>query len=120
MLSAVGGTRRDDGPARTARARDYEARVGAGIQQMLDTVLGQGNAVVSVTADLNFDQAARTTETFSASDPALPADQLGDDASRTYTGTGQAVGGVLGVDGTTDLGRRRHRRRRPTARSPPR
>ena len=67
---------------------------------MLDAVLGQGNAVVSVAAELNFDQSARTTETYTGPDPALPAINSSTTVE-DYTGTGQAVGGVLGVDGTT-------------------
>ena len=70
-----------------------------GVQSMLDTVLGKGNAVVSVTAELDFDQSARTTETYSASDPTLPPINSATSVE-DYTGTGQTVGGVLGVDGS--------------------
>ena len=99
VLSTVGSTGGTSG-LEDGKSSDYEARVAAGIQQMLDAVLGQGNAVVSVAADLNFDQAARTTETYSASDPQLPAINSATTVEE-YTGTGQAVGGVLGVDGST-------------------
>jgi len=99
VLSTVGSSGGTTG-LEDSQGSDYEARVGAGIQQMLDAVLGRGNAVVSVAAELNFDQAARTTETYSASDPALPPINSAT-TKEAYTGTGQAVGGVLGVDGTT-------------------
>ncbi|WP_372594394.1 flagellar basal-body MS-ring/collar protein FliF [Actinotalea sp.] len=99
VLSTVGGTGGTTGLEDT-QGSDYEARVGAGIQQMLDAVLGKGNAVVSVAAELNFDQAARTTETYTAPESELPAINSSTTVE-DYTGTGQAVGGVLGVDGTT-------------------
>jgi flagellar M-ring protein FliF len=97
VLSAVGG---DAGTVLQGnQVSDYEARVTSGVQQMLDAVLGPGNAVVSVTAELDFDQTARTTETYSASDPTLPPINSATTVE-DYTGTGQTVGGVLGVDGS--------------------
>ncbi len=102
VLSAVGG---DAGTVLQGnQVSDYESRVTSGVQSMLDAVLGPGNAVVSVTAELDFDQTARTTETYSASDPTLPPINSATTVE-DYTGTGQTVGGVLGVDGTvTDTG----------------
>ncbi|MCV2392790.1 flagellar basal-body MS-ring/collar protein FliF [Actinotalea sp. M2MS4P-6] len=102
VLSAVGG----DATSALAGSQvaDYEGRVTSNVQAMLDTVLGPGNAVVSVTAELDFDQTARTTETYSASDPTLPPINSATSVE-DYTGSGQTVGGVLGVDGTvTDTG----------------
>ncbi len=97
VLSAVGG---DAGTVLQGnQVSDYESRVTSSVQQMLDAVLGPGNAVVSVTAELDFDQTARTTETYSASDPTLPPINSATTVE-DYTGTGQTVGGVLGVDGT--------------------
>lgn len=97
VLSAVGG----DGSTvlQGNQVSDYESRVTSSVQSMLDSVLGPGNAVVSVTAELDFDQTARTTETYSASDPTLPPVNSATTVE-DYTGTGQTVGGVLGVDGT--------------------
>ncbi|MCB2177508.1 MAG: flagellar M-ring protein FliF [Actinomycetales bacterium] len=102
VLSAVGG---DAGTVLQGnQVSDYESRVTSGVQSMLDAVLGPGNAVVSVTAELDFDQTARTTETYSASDPTLPPINSATTVE-DYTGTGQTVGGVLGVDGSvTDTG----------------
>lgn len=102
VLSAVGG---DGGTVLQGnQVSDYESRVTSSVQSMLDSVLGPGNAVVSVTAELDFDQTARTTETYSASDPTLPPINSATTVE-DYTGTGQTVGGVLGVDGTvTDPG----------------
>lgn len=97
VLSAVGG---DGGTVLQGnQVSDYESRVTSSVQSMLDAVLGPGNAVVSVTAELDFDQTARTTETYSASEPTLPPINSATTVE-DYTGTGQTVGGVLGVDGT--------------------
>lgn len=97
VLSAVGG---EAGTVLQGnQVSDYESRVTSSVQQMLDAVLGPGNAVVSVTAELDFDQTARTTETYSASDPTLPPINSATTVE-DYTGTGQTVGGVLGVDGS--------------------
>jgi flagellar M-ring protein FliF len=97
VLSAVGGT--SSSVLQGSQVSDYESRVASGVQSMLDTVLGKGNAVVSVTAELDFDQSARTTETYSASDPTLPPINSATSVE-DYTGNGQTVGGVLGVDGS--------------------
>ncbi len=99
VLSTVGGTGGTTG-LQDSQGSDYEARVSSGIQQMLDSVLGKGNAVVTVAADLNFDQAARTTETYSAPSPTLPPINSAT-TTEDYSGTGQAVGGVLGPTGTS-------------------
>ena len=64
---------------------------------MLDTVVGPGNAVVSVTADLDYDQTARTTETFTAGVDLPPLSSA--TSLEEYTGDQAAVGGVLGPDG---------------------
>lgn len=95
VLSAVGGT-----PANGLQGNqtaDYEARVATNVQGMLDLVVGPGNAVVTVTADLDYDQTARTTETFSATENLPPVSSA--TTLEEYTGTGQPVGGVLGPDG---------------------
>ncbi|HMO11748.1 MAG TPA: flagellar basal-body MS-ring/collar protein FliF, partial [Actinotalea sp.] len=98
VLSTVGS---DAGTTlQASQSSDYESRVSSSVQAMLDAVLGPGNAVVSVTADLNFDQSQRTSETYSASDPALPPINSSTTVE-DYTGTGQTVGGVLGPDGST-------------------
>lgn len=93
VLSAVGtgGTGLQDG-----RTGEYEQRVAAGIQAMLDPVVGAGNAVVSVTADLDYDQVERTTETYTADGELPPLSSS--TSSEQYTGTGGATGGVLGPD----------------------
>lgn len=95
VLSAVGtGTA---GTTTGKQNREYEARVASSVQGMLDRILGTGNAVVSVTADLDFDETQRTSERFSSADGVEP---LSETTNReTYTGKGAATPtGVLGPD----------------------
>lgn len=94
VLSAVGG-----GPGaglESAQTGEYESRVTANVQAMLDKLVGVGNAVVSVTAELDYDQTARTSETYTPAEgtPALSSATTLEE----YTGTGTATGGVLGPD----------------------
>ncbi|MBO1751258.1 flagellar M-ring protein FliF [Actinotalea sp. BY-33] len=93
VLSAVGtgGTGLQDG-----QTGDYEQRIAANIQSMLDPLVGHGNAVVSVTADLDFDQTARTSETYDAPEDLPPLSSA--TTSEEYVGTGGAAAGVLGPD----------------------
>lgn len=93
VLSAVGagGTTLQEG-----RTSEYEQRVADGIQAMLDPVVGVGNAVVSVVADLDYDQVARTTESYTAEGDLPPVSSA--TTREEYTGTAGAAGGVLGPD----------------------
>lgn len=95
VLSAVGGMA--GGGLTNARTGEYESRVASNVQQMLDKVVGVGNAVVSVTADLDYDQTARTSETFSAGEELPPLNSA--TTLEEYSGGQEAVGGVLGPDG---------------------
>jgi len=59
-------------------------------------VVGPGHAVVTTTAEMDFDQTQTTSKTFN-SDPSLPA--LSESNSReAYNGAGNCAGGVLGPD----------------------
>jgi flagellar M-ring protein FliF len=98
VLSTVGGST-SSSVLQGSQTADYEARVTSNVQAMLDQVLGSGNAVVRVTADLDFDQAAKTTETYSATEKLPPSSST--TTTEKYAGNGQTVGGVLGVDGST-------------------
>lgn len=98
VLSTVGGSSQSS-ILQGSQTADYEARVTSNVQAMLDQVLGAGNAVVRVTADLDFDQTATTTETYSATQNLPPSSSS--TTIEKYTGDGQTVGGVLGVDGST-------------------
>src|SRR5919112_1745073 len=74
----------------------YQNRLNSSLQNMLDSVVGPGHAVVTTTAQLDFDQTETTTKTYS-SDPSVAA--LSESISReAYNGNGQGNGGVLGPD----------------------
>ncbi|HET6529346.1 MAG TPA: flagellar basal-body MS-ring/collar protein FliF [Actinoplanes sp.] len=84
----------------------FQNRLNVSLQNMLDSVVGPGHAVVTTTAELDFDQTETTTKSYS-SDPAVAA--LSESISReAYNGNGPGNGGVLGPDniqvpnGTTD------------------
>lgn len=82
---------------RDQQTADYETRVTASLQQVLDQVLGKGKAVATVTADLDFDATTSTAETFSKPEgtPLLSESTT----KENYTGSGAAVGGQLGGTG---------------------
>jgi len=74
----------------------FQNRMNASLQNMLDSVVGPGHAVVTTTAELDFDQTETTTKTYS-SDPSVAA--LSESISReAYNGNDQGTGGVLGPD----------------------
>ncbi|MEI4270706.1 flagellar basal-body MS-ring/collar protein FliF [Klenkia sp. LSe6-5] len=68
-------------------------------QQLLDRVLGPGNAIVTVAATMDFDQSQSTSTTYSYP-AAIPATSE-QSSTETYTGTGNGASGVLGTDGTS-------------------
>jgi flagellar M-ring protein FliF len=92
-LSAVGAGA--TGSA-SKQATDYEKRVGASVQAMLDRVLGPGNATVAVAADMDTQSGQKVDETFTQPEnaPALSESN----AKENYTGTGGGAAGVLGPD----------------------
>src|SRR3954451_10258270 len=74
----------------------FQNRMNQSLQNMLDSVVGPGHAVVTTTAQLDFDQTETTTKTYS-SDPSVAA--LSESISReAYNGNGTGTGGVLGPD----------------------
>src|SRR3954471_8863541 len=86
----------------------FQNRLNSSMQNMLDSVVGPGHAVVTTTAELDFDQTETKSKTYAA-DPSLPA--LSESISReAYNGNGTGTGGVLGPDniqvpnGTTSSG----------------
>ena len=103
VLSAAGeGVSGATGDAQAQQEQEYEARLAANAQKILDQVAGPGNAVVSVRADLDFSKRDTTTESYNYN-PGTPA--LSETTtSEDYTGTGAAVGGVLGAEDTATTG----------------
>jgi len=103
VLSAAGeGVTGAGGDAQLEQEQEFEARLAAKAQTILDSVAGPGNAVVSVRADLDFSQRATTTESYdyNADTPALSESTT----TESYTGTGAAVGGILGAEDTATAG----------------
>ncbi|HEY8722011.1 flagellar basal-body MS-ring/collar protein FliF [Pengzhenrongella sp.] len=95
VLSAVGGT--PGGGTSDQQTGNYEQRVTASVQAMLDRVVGPGKAVVTVNAELNLDNTDKTSEVFTAPTkvPALSSATT----TEKFTGSGGTpVGGVLGPD----------------------
>ncbi|WNB85242.1 flagellar basal-body MS-ring/collar protein FliF [Cellulomonas sp. ATA003] len=95
VLSAIGGAAGSG--LSDQQTGEYEQRVSASVQAMLDRLVGPGKAVVAVNAELNYDNTDRTSETFDATEGVPP---LSSSTTREeYTGTGGTpVGGVLGPD----------------------
>jgi flagellar M-ring protein FliF len=103
VLSAAGeGVTGAGGDAQLEQEQEFEGRLAAKAQQILDSVAGPGNAVVSVRADLDFSQRDTTTESYdyNADTPALSESTT----TESYTGTGAAVGGILGAEDTATNG----------------
>ena len=96
LLSAAGAAGGAASGMRDQQTIDYESRVAASLQVVLDRVLGAGNAVATVTADLDFDSTDRTSETFTSEEGVPPLSSA--TTTEEYTGGGAGAGGVLGPD----------------------
>jgi flagellar M-ring protein FliF len=100
VLSSPTGTA---GSAQTQdqQVTDFQNRVTAQVQSMLDRIVGPGNSTVQVTPVLNFDKTvSETTRYFGNADKALSATRtseqlVGSDGTST-------PGGVVGPDGQMD------------------
>jgi flagellar M-ring protein FliF len=98
ILSTGGGAAVATGGDSGADAQTvaYQNRLNASLQNMLDSVVGPGHAVVTTTAELDFDQTETSTKSFTQ-DPSVGA--LSESISReAYNGNGTGNGGVLGPD----------------------
>ncbi|MET0860811.1 MAG: flagellar basal-body MS-ring/collar protein FliF [Microbacterium sp.] len=93
VLSAVGG-----GPIGDAskQATEHEARVAASVLQMLDTIVGPGNATVTVATNVANSTSERMEETYTAPDGDLSSTEQ--TKTETYSGGGTGGAGVLGPD----------------------
>ena len=86
-VGATGGVDRQAG--------DYEARVAASVQELLDRVVGPGNATVTVTAEIDRSVNERLEETYTP----IEGGASSSEHTRTETGSGgQGGAGVLGPD----------------------
>jgi flagellar M-ring protein FliF len=80
----------------------FQNRMNSSLQKMLDSVVGPNHAVVTTTAELDFDTTSTTSKSFN-SDPSLPA--LSESNTReAYNGAGNCAGGVLGPDNISGPG----------------
>jgi flagellar M-ring protein FliF len=79
---------------------EYEGRLSANAQRILDQVVGPGHAVVSVRADLDLSQRQSTSETHTYT-PGTPPESESTTTEK-YSGSGTPVGGVLGPENTAD------------------
>ncbi|UOY96572.1 flagellar M-ring protein FliF [Arthrobacter gengyunqii] len=81
------------------QSSDYEERVSASVQTMLDRVVGPGNATVAVAADMSYESANRVEESFASPEnaPAL------NEATTTEAYAGGAAGGAAGVLGPDNI-----------------
>ncbi|MGY1637921.1 flagellar basal-body MS-ring/collar protein FliF [Geodermatophilus sp. SYSU D00742] len=103
VLSAPGqGVTSAAGDARSQLEQEYEDRLAANAQVILDRVLGPGNAQVSVRADLDLNQRDTTSKTYTYEEGTPPVSES--TSTEEYTGTGATVGGVLGPENTADAG----------------
>ena len=97
VLSAAGtGLTPAAGDARSQVETDYQNRLGANAQQMLDAVVGPGHSKVSVRADVDLSQKTSTSEQYNYTAGTPPLSSSG--TSEKYSGTGTPTGGVLGPE----------------------
>jgi flagellar M-ring protein FliF len=97
VLSAGGGeTLAGGGDQRSKQTAEFEQRMNAAVAKMLDSIVGEGHAVVKTTADLDFDQTETKTQTYKSDPKTAPLSES--TTNETYNGTGGATGGVLGPD----------------------
>lgn len=94
VLSTLGGDAST--VMQAGQVADYESRIAANVQTMLDRVLGAGNAVVSVTAELNYDEQVTTSETFTSDPDTAPLSESV--STEAYDASGTSATGVLGPD----------------------
>lgn len=79
-------------------AAAYEATTRAAVQAMLDKVLGPGNAVVTVAADMSSSTGKKTSETYSNANAPLSESSIS--TSNGTSGSSTGASGVLGTDTT--------------------
>ena len=103
LYSGSGGAFSGSSNAQMQATNDVEAALGQKAQNLLDPVAGLGNAVVAVTAAVDFDQRVTKTETV-LKDPVVPVTSA--TTTETYTGNGNVPSGVVGAatGGTTATG----------------
>lgn len=98
VLSTTGGA---TAGSTDDQAKAYDTSVQAGVQSMLDKVLGPGNSTVVVSALMDNSTSTKTTDSYSI--PTGAPQTSSSTQKETYTGTGAgAQAGVLGTSSTTN------------------
>ncbi|RBY95171.1 flagellar M-ring protein FliF [Blastococcus sp. TF02-8] len=101
VLSAPGtGITAAAGDARSQVEQEYENRLAASAQKILDSVVGPNNSVVSVRADVDLSKRNTTSETYNYDNGTPPVSEQ--KTTENYTGSGVPVGGVLGPENMPD------------------
>ncbi len=100
VLSSPGGTSggADSGTPDNQQTITYDNELSGSVQDLLDRVVGVGNAAVQVHALLNFNQQSTTTQGLqtNAKGKVLTAPTSQTTSTGTYTGSGTPPSGVLG------------------------
>ncbi|OLB66357.1 MAG: flagellar M-ring protein FliF [Actinobacteria bacterium 13_2_20CM_2_72_6] len=97
LSTGNGQTTSSAASGRNQQTQQYEQRMNDALQQMLNSVVGTGHAVVKTTADLDYDQTETKTQTYVAPSPSTPPLSQSTNVE-SYSGTGTTTGGVLGPD----------------------
>ncbi|MDO5672857.1 MAG: flagellar basal-body MS-ring/collar protein FliF [Actinomycetaceae bacterium] len=97
VVDAAGVTLSNDGSSNSAAALEYEKRIRAAILDVVEPLVGAGNARVAVTAKLTEDVVERTSKTYTEPEGGVMSLNSSTQNER-YNGSGQIVGGVLGPD----------------------
>jgi flagellar M-ring protein FliF len=98
VLSSPGGATTGTGSSDSSQTNAYDNQLSNSIEQLLDRVVGTGNAAVQVHALLNFNQ-QKTVTTGLQTNPAgaaVVAPTGTSTTNETYTGSGTPPSGVLG------------------------
>ena len=77
--------------------QEVEHRLEIRAQDLLDKTMGKDNAIVRVTAALDFSKVEKTEELFDADEPVIRSEQLNQESSGTQT-----IGGIPGVQSNFD------------------
>lgn len=96
VLSTTGTTSGAASTRQIELADQYQRQLSADASAMLSQVFGPNHAVVRVSAQLNFDETERSTESYAQADPKVLKEQT---ATEKFTGSGAPPGGTLGVTG---------------------
>jgi flagellar M-ring protein FliF len=95
--NGAGGSTGGSSDSRARATSDFESRMNSSVQRMLDQALGSGNAVVQISADLDFDNTETKSRKYSAT-PNMPPVAESTKTEKYSGGAGAPVGGVLGPD----------------------